>query len=381
MEVNKFSRKYPIFQAKQFANYKNSTCIINGCKGIVTKCHAFARSQLVLIQKNGHVLQYSIINSYINTQTEQNGMKLVGIKEASTFTGFCNLHDSEMFKKIDGKTIEDSTEVYFLSNFRAMCFRNIITIETTAALVNYLGASHQHNPQLDKNDLIEIGNCDGYEPIVYDFPYFQQKYGHAYLTKNYSNLEYCVIYFKGKPWFLGSDLTNFIMNINANPLIYVGRINNKTPFEEISCTIFNAEEGGVIVFAHLNLNQNNLFTQFVLEFNKLSPSQIQEILLHYIFTNFNNIFFSPALSGKQQQMLKHIFNSQLTNDIKLIYNQIKQLPALNIVKVKYKLLSNQNEICSFSMILMKKKIRLHRKKIRYIQNSMLTNTRTHQNPL
>lgn len=72
-----------------------------GCSGKIISAHSIQRGgQLKIIAENGKVYQYE--KSY----TEKNigkylPPKLIGIKNVSTFFGFCSKHDNDVFKDID----------------------------------------------------------------------------------------------------------------------------------------------------------------------------------------------------------------------------------------------------------------------------------------
>ena len=46
---------------------------------------------------------------------------LVGINSATTFTGFCSLHDQQLFKPIDTELLLPTPEQVFLLHYRALC--------------------------------------------------------------------------------------------------------------------------------------------------------------------------------------------------------------------------------------------------------------------
>jgi hypothetical protein len=47
--------------------------------------------------------------------------RLIGANKASTFTGFCEFHDQEIFRDLDTKEFDGSSRLTFLSAYRALC--------------------------------------------------------------------------------------------------------------------------------------------------------------------------------------------------------------------------------------------------------------------
>src|ERR1035437_4931680 len=83
------------------------------CNEII-KAHSIQRAKILEnISRNQHVYSFSSHIGDINKLVRFEP-KLIGINEASTFTGFCNMHDTETFKPIEIKDIEICNEHIFL---------------------------------------------------------------------------------------------------------------------------------------------------------------------------------------------------------------------------------------------------------------------------
>ena len=76
------------------------------CKGGIIKAHTIQRSGgLSKIAKEGHVL------SFYNSASRNDGLTYpsrIGINKASTFTGFCNFHDTTTFSPIENNPFQFS---------------------------------------------------------------------------------------------------------------------------------------------------------------------------------------------------------------------------------------------------------------------------------
>jgi hypothetical protein len=89
------------------------------CSSEFIKAHSVPKSSLKKIARDGRV--YSFIPDPINIK-KQDGIlqpNLVGIKDASIFTGFCSVHDNELFAKVEDQTFIASPEQCFLLAYRA----------------------------------------------------------------------------------------------------------------------------------------------------------------------------------------------------------------------------------------------------------------------
>src|SRR5690606_27172758 len=91
------------------------------CNHII-KAHSIQKASILQkISRNQHVYSFS---SEMGDLIKSGGVlkpKLIGINNASTFTGFCNYHDTETFKPIETNTIEIINEHIFLISYRSLC--------------------------------------------------------------------------------------------------------------------------------------------------------------------------------------------------------------------------------------------------------------------
>lgn len=81
------------------------------CSGGIIRAHTVQRAtSLAAIASNGHVIR-------LNSETRS--PERIGVREASTFRGFCEHHDGTLFKALDTKAFSGSREQLALLGFRA----------------------------------------------------------------------------------------------------------------------------------------------------------------------------------------------------------------------------------------------------------------------
>ncbi len=74
----------------------------SGCEGQIVKAHTVPKSgSLRRIAEGGHVYQFRADLPLLKRTHGKPTEKLIGINEASTFTGFCSRHDSKLFEPIE----------------------------------------------------------------------------------------------------------------------------------------------------------------------------------------------------------------------------------------------------------------------------------------
>ncbi len=93
------------------------------CSSKITKAHT--------VQKNGGMAAISEENHVLSVKPAMKDMiatngnpqpRRVGVNLASVFPGFCSYHDSELFKKIEGKTLQLDADTAFLFSYRAIAY-------------------------------------------------------------------------------------------------------------------------------------------------------------------------------------------------------------------------------------------------------------------
>lgn len=106
----------------QYAHIK--TCSVPShleveCHGQYVKAHSISRSHLLQIAENGHVLGYRYRSEdFLRTRSYK--LERVGVRDASTFFGFCEYHDKNLFTCLEDVAFSASPKQCFFSAYRAL---------------------------------------------------------------------------------------------------------------------------------------------------------------------------------------------------------------------------------------------------------------------
>lgn len=117
------------------AQSKQRKCFVEGCNDNAINSHLLQKNgTLSLLAENQHIWQ----TSYNKFPKGNYTIKQVGVNNALTFKGFCNLHDSQIFKPVESGVIDfDEYKNLLLLSYRALlkeyrdkeimndCFRQI----------------------------------------------------------------------------------------------------------------------------------------------------------------------------------------------------------------------------------------------------------------
>ena len=106
--------------AKKYCLHPQSSS--STCSQQIVKAHSVsASSNLRNIAENGHVLRFYYAPKASVEARGRVTAQSIGVNKASTFTGFCKLHDSQTFSCIDQPINLLTSEHCFLLAYRALC--------------------------------------------------------------------------------------------------------------------------------------------------------------------------------------------------------------------------------------------------------------------
>ena len=108
---------------------KAPECLCPGCRASAIRSHSQPRGgSLSHIAENGHVMGIcrriaSTLYGATSKSPQHPGIVKIGVRDASTFWGYCNKHDTELFNCLETKELrKDDHEQVFAMHLRALSF-------------------------------------------------------------------------------------------------------------------------------------------------------------------------------------------------------------------------------------------------------------------
>lgn len=255
------------------------------CNGNIVRAHTVQRSgALSLIAEDGHVLTLGSDPDMANGRLVE--AQRIGISRASTFTGFCATHDKQLFAPIEDHPLQLIRRHAFLLAYRCISREyfgkargtELIPVSEAAGTTSAaLGKMEQIALDLAKKDL-----------AVFD------EMGKGILRNKYSETRFYAIEFDSVPDILCSGTTNVIYDFAGNMIqnMYKDPARAK-PFDIITLSLLPFDTGhGVAVFAWYGKSSVN--EKFIKSLHNLPKRDIPNILVRFLFYNFENIFWSPT---------------------------------------------------------------------------------------
>lgn len=277
----------------------------SNCSKTFVKAHTVPKNSLKQIARNGHV--YSFIPSLSNI-AEDNGIlrpRLLGISKASTFTGFCSVHDNAIFSKIEKQPFLASQEQCFLLAYRALA-REIYMKKSQLNSFDLLAKADRGKPPQQQlyiqniKRLMELGSSVG----LRDSEHHKALYDEVMLSGDFSSVHGYIIELHSPPPimccsgtfpkqdFKGNNLNNLI-NLHSQPHL-------------LNFNSFYGDNCGIIVFTWLSESDPTCIP-FIDSLKDLPPDSITDGLLRFFFSFSENIHIKPDwwenLSAQQRDSL------------------------------------------------------------------------------
>lgn len=269
----------------------------NECKGKIIKAHTVSKKYLRNISDSGHVY---MPKSSSHNKTNFWEINQVGLKEATTFYGFCQFHDDELFKSFEKNNFNGQYNQVYELTYRALtreyfdkiCYVNLNKMLKRGELetlnqTDYIKTSDfqemYRNSLRDKKDL----------ELLYEQINFSRNNGLCYLTIETDKLPIC-----------GNGVYRPLMNINGK------KIQEQNGYQHSFIhNIIPLEERTIIIICSAKSSKcKHMIKDFLAPLEKEENSTL---LLNYILTSLlftsTNIAFNPTWYSR----LEHRFKNEL----------------------------------------------------------------------
>ncbi|MCY4172057.1 MAG: SEC-C domain-containing protein [Bacteroidetes bacterium] len=263
------------------------------CKGGIVKSHTVPRSRsLDKISRDGHVYS-KVRNLDVESFTRMDMFKpvLQGVRQASTFTGFCAKHDNDIFKPLEVKDFTGNPEQCFLVGYRAIA-RELYYKTCADQFVPFM---KEMDKGLGKLDQIQMSNrIDEYMNRVQvghrDILRYKKLYDSILNSQNFSTVRgYCIEFTNPPPVMCsGSIFPEYDFNgVKLHDLEDFSKIP-----DQISFSSFFGGKYGVIVFSWL-ADHERTGQKFIDSLKSIPNEFLFPVLLCFFFECCENIQINP----------------------------------------------------------------------------------------
>ena len=241
-------------QARFRKTFSTKTCLHpdsgpNTCGGGIIRAHTVRRSaDLKAIAHQGHVFQCSVDFASLNKTGGRLIPRPVGIKEASTFWGFCHRHDSSTFAPLETQTFGPTAEQAFLLAYRPLVKELYLKTCQLESLIRGRDADKGRSivDQIFMQGFIQDMST-GVESAIYDLKHHKTIFDADLRAGDFRHIRYAVIHLDRAPEIMCSGTTQPVHSFTGMPIQDLSAI--ETILQQVAFSLLATETGGAAVFA------------------------------------------------------------------------------------------------------------------------------------
>lgn len=283
------------------------------CSKKIIKAHTVPKQSLKDIAEDGHVFVTNNNFLDLNANGGSIDLKLEGIGRASTFSGFCQVHDDLIFAPLEKKEFGAHDEQCFLLAYRAFA-RELYCKEAVVGMFDQiLGVADRgrnFSDQVDIQGLVNasgFGHAKGLEDLRARSPYFHE----ALQNSNFNGLHSLIFELDAPPPLMASGATNPIHDFKGNELQDLGDLERLPDLLFLSS--FSSRGKGWIVFSWIEGAKS--CEQLAKSLQAKSSEEQARIAIQFIVKSLENITIAPiwwnGLPENLQTSLRSLFHDSV----------------------------------------------------------------------
>lgn len=261
----------------------------NECSQKIVKAHSVSKSSsLKEIAVDGHVLTFFM--AHRNKDNSKLEPISVGINKASTFNGFCKVHDKKLFSPFEDNHFDLSSYHCFLIMYRTVS-RELFVKESckgTFGLMKDMDKGKDIFEQVYIQDRYQHLNGSN-DLTINDLNYIKGSLDKVIISKDYKQLEHVIIELKTPPNVMSSSIGGMHFGFDGSLIQEITNDPECIP-DYLCINSFSSNSKGYIVLSWLKEHQ---ITNQKLIATLMSSNSIPDSLLMLIISQTENLYISP----------------------------------------------------------------------------------------
>ncbi|WP_410738865.1 YecA family protein [Citrobacter freundii] len=315
------NRETPVSKAEALkfskSNSQKKTCYApasmhEDCDKRIVQAHTLSKSSSLkaIADPDNHVMGV-VMN--LPSLMRNNGRwvpEKIGINQASTFTGFCAVHDRILFSCLENEKFTGTDEQCFALMFRSLS-KEIYAKEGGRRSSDFAKKADKGKPQTDQLYIQEYVSLhqSGLNAAITELNNLKTSLDRILLSRQFSEIE-SVIFTFSEP--LPIAVSSILSPENDFDGTEIQDLNDLTVSAEQVCfNAFSSEGKGYIVFSWLGTSA--IIRRFVRSLIKVPADRIFNTLLYFFFTKAENTYSSPewwdSLCDKQRENIGNMIMS------------------------------------------------------------------------
>ncbi len=248
-----------------------------------------ARTLQKLVDANNHVL------TFYPAKHDANGLLQIhsrGWKKASTFTGFCGIHDMSTFAPLENKDFEFSTEVAFLLSYRALChelYQKKSAARSYSDLRQMLDRGQLPDTQIVIQNEVAI-RLRGFARAINGLEEAKIHADRSLLTKNYEGWSFACLEFSGELSLATAGAPTPTADLDGRRLQSLH--DSATPIQHLYLSIVSSRSGAAVVFGW---RKDHPAPRHLVESLLSIPRPLLAgYVVQYVFAHLENVCFARS---------------------------------------------------------------------------------------
>ena len=302
------------------------------CQGKIKQAHSIQRNgRLSIIEGdvNGNKCIYTFTSYKVSEKSTLEDLVPVGKKEASTFFGFCDYHDSMLFSPIENFEFDGSDKQCFLHSYRSFAHSYHRKNEEVQLYSDKESKYVKLLPEPIAEKML-IGAKMGLK----DMTPFKLQLDYMIQNEIYDGLEYFVFETQGVFPFAVSSLMSPKVSYKDYPMN--NHIDPDITYSQPMITFLPDTDKTIVILAAFEDDKKSI--RLLNELNKLSNYHLEKAITSLVIANCENTFFSPlfwhSLTKKEQRALLAEFRD---NTVTTKYQNSFFISKFNFFDPKYEI--------------------------------------------
>ncbi len=289
--IQTFHQKQQVLSKMRYCLHPDAP---DNCTKII-KAHTIQRSgRLTSIAEKGHVYQFKA-NSAFFTKGDLSPC-LVGINDATTFTGFCNYHDTLLFKEVENEGIVVTPKTALIFSYRAVCselFKKQFQL-STLSIDKALDKGMSEFDQIIHQNFMSSFET-GLKAGVSNLEFTKLNYESMMRSEDFSKSLYYAVIINKNPEIMCCWAAQMILkDFNNHTIMTHAQATDVSEYYEgVTLTIVDYEvDKGLILFSWVS--EQLFILKFIQSLSILNDNEIVHAVLRFLFEYLETSAMSPV---------------------------------------------------------------------------------------
>jgi hypothetical protein len=263
------------------------------CSPTITKAHTIQKKGgISVIAEAGHVLTVKPTMKDVIESEGNPAPRKIGVNNASIFPGFCNKHDTSLFRPIEGKSLSLDKDTAFLFSYRAIAY------ERFAKEAQFRGIAAQR--EMDRGhsffhqSLIQthLGVfMDGVQVGRRDMDRWKSEFDQRLLSGARDDFHFLAVRFDSVLPIVASGAFHPEFDLQGNPLQRLGR--DSADLDHVTLNVTTFEGQTIVVFGWIG-SDDGPARAFADSFVRVADDRKADVLIRLLFIQTDNLFLRPS---------------------------------------------------------------------------------------